>query len=593
MTATATVEPAVTPPQSVCSPELHYIPMSKIQVVAGHNPRGAVEEDAELLAMAQTMRDRGCLQPIRVRDAGEGEYLLTAGERRYRAAALAGLTEIPASIVPPGGDPAADQEADAIEALIENELRVDLTPLQRALGYQGFIDRGLTVRGIAEALGATDRQRPAMQRRIKDHLAILLLPADVQEQVAKEVIPMLAVKGLVKLAAIHPQLTHAAVSAVTQLDEYERYTWAQVASEPIYVAINGPDELPPGIFLVEYQSYRLDSLPLSEKAKKNLAAYQELTGQSLDRFGFSPSDAEHAEKLKACVAEGMYSLIVGEEVAASIAEDVIAARLKSARADARTRQAAANAAPGPDATDADSSDGAVGAASGGDVDDWRALCEAATTFNGELGRLVFKGMAKLRPDERVVRILASVGVSDDLRGLAARGARLTLPGWHTEEKGRGGKVKRVYLEPADAKDRASQFLAGAATASEAAGRVVSLIALAVFADENAIAPSRRSFYAVSFGGPWGAQAEVDLCEIVRERIKEGQLPALDDLLAERRERIEAAARASALLSRLDDATDDELAAGLTDAQLAWGQYHPAAFRIAAEQEARQGARTSD
>src|ERR1022692_315412 len=87
--------------------ELRTIALSRIVVPDGFNPRGEVVDDSELEAMAETMRQRGCLQPIRVRATETGEYALVAGERRYRAAAKATLVELPAVVIPVGtGDEA-------------------------------------------------------------------------------------------------------------------------------------------------------------------------------------------------------------------------------------------------------------------------------------------------------------------------------------------------------------------------------------------------------------------------------------------------------------------------------------------------------
>lgn len=79
--------------------ELASIPLTDIATEDGFNPRGEIHEDTELRALAETIRNHGCLLPVRVRREGAG-FVLIAGERRYRAAKLAGLTEIPASILP-------------------------------------------------------------------------------------------------------------------------------------------------------------------------------------------------------------------------------------------------------------------------------------------------------------------------------------------------------------------------------------------------------------------------------------------------------------------------------------------------------------
>jgi hypothetical protein len=81
--------------------------------------------------------------------------------------------------------------------------------------------------------------------------------------------------------------------------------------------------------------------------------------------------------------------------------------------------------------------------------------------------------------------------------------------------------------PTDAEGTAVEFLSGAASASETAGRNPMLILLGVYADENAIARSRRSFHTVHFAGPWAQQASHDLAGVIRDRVKEG-LPAQPD-----------------------------------------------------------------
>ena len=66
--------------------QLRHLPLSRIIVPEGFNPRGQVEDDRELEQMAESIRRDGCLQPIRVRATEHGDYVLIAGERRYRAA---------------------------------------------------------------------------------------------------------------------------------------------------------------------------------------------------------------------------------------------------------------------------------------------------------------------------------------------------------------------------------------------------------------------------------------------------------------------------------------------------------------------------
>src|SRR5581483_6398615 len=149
-------------------------------------------------------RRHGCLQPIRVREADGGGLELIAGERRYRAALKAGLSEIPA-IVRSSASGDDDERADLlVEALIENDQRRDLDPVARARGYQRLLNVGLTMKGVAEQV--TGSAARAAQAKVREHLRILKLPEQLQEKVAAGEIPMRAVKPLVELVAIHPDL---------------------------------------------------------------------------------------------------------------------------------------------------------------------------------------------------------------------------------------------------------------------------------------------------------------------------------------------------------------------------------------------------
>jgi ParB/RepB/Spo0J family partition protein len=592
--------------------ELRNILLSKILVSDGFNPRGEIVEDAELEAMAQTMRDRGCLQSIRVRATGTDDYVLVSGERRYRAAALAALTEIPATVLSAGAGDEAEQLDLLCDAMIENEVRSNLDPLQRAQGYQAMVDAGLSVRGVAERLGGKTK-RGSRERRIREHLAILTLSEKLRAMVAAEKIPLLAVKALAALCEIHEDLAGSAVAAVLDVGAHsEPYTWAEVVREPLAIAVDSSDSLPEGLFQYSH-SYPLQTFCLSEKAMKDLAAYEKLTGREIAEVRFTSDHVEQARLLGATHDFGWGALIAGQDVGDRLAEDYIASTLKRARAEQRREREADKARQ-----DAGGSAG-TGAqpAPGGTPEGREERCQQdakaqrqadqeqrdrAVRFNFDLGVLAIKYLPKIRVDERVLRILASVDIGGALSGIAARGARLALPGWVTQTQQRNGKTKTVYLEPHDVTRKAEEFLCGAQSAGDIAGRALTLIALASLADEDAIARSRRSFYMLSWRGPWAAQAKRDLHAIVRERIKEGQLPALDELLAERitmdeenaqleAEIEQALARLDGVSERLDQLTDAELDQAIGDAELAWDTYSVKTHRLRADVEAERLRRT--
>ncbi|MHB8696294.1 MAG: ParB/RepB/Spo0J family partition protein, partial [Solirubrobacteraceae bacterium] len=195
--------------------QLRTIPLSRIVIPDGFNPRGEVIDDRELEQLADSIRQHGCLQPIRVRATDTGDFVLIAGERRYRAAIKAGVMELPA-IVRPAGSGDEDEEASLlIEAVLENDQRVDLDSLARARGYQRLLSSGLTIKGVAERCSTT-------QARVREHLRILKLPDTVQHQVATGEVALRAVKPLEALAKIHPGLASAAVKEViTPREDYD------------------------------------------------------------------------------------------------------------------------------------------------------------------------------------------------------------------------------------------------------------------------------------------------------------------------------------------------------------------------------------
>ena len=132
-----------------------------------HQPRQRLDDDA-LASLAESIRRHGVVQPVVVRPRDAGGYELIAGERRWRAAAIAGLTEIPAVV--------RDADADVrLElALVENLLREDLSAIEVAHACATLIeDFGQTHQEVATRLG---RSRPSVSNLVR----LLELPADVQ-----------------------------------------------------------------------------------------------------------------------------------------------------------------------------------------------------------------------------------------------------------------------------------------------------------------------------------------------------------------------------------------------------------------------------
>ena len=137
--------------------EMTTLPLSRIEP-REEQPRDFFDEES-LQTLADSIARYGVLQPITVRLQNSGYFQIIAGERRWRAARLAGLTEIPVRIIE------ADDRTTAELALVENLQREDLNPIEEARGYQSLIeDFGLTQEEAAKSVG---KSRPAVANALR------------------------------------------------------------------------------------------------------------------------------------------------------------------------------------------------------------------------------------------------------------------------------------------------------------------------------------------------------------------------------------------------------------------------------------------
>ena len=146
----------------------------KISEIEPNREQPRKEFDSEALSeLADSISQHGVLQPLLLRPLLTGGYRIVAGERRWRAARMAGLTEVPAVV---------REMTDAEEmlfALIENLQREDLTPLEEARGYRTLIEtQDFTQEEVSQAVG---KSRPA----VTNALRLLNLPEDIQQMLEK------------------------------------------------------------------------------------------------------------------------------------------------------------------------------------------------------------------------------------------------------------------------------------------------------------------------------------------------------------------------------------------------------------------------
>jgi ParB family transcriptional regulator, chromosome partitioning protein len=168
-----------------------------------YQPRTRMDEGS-LYELAESIKSQGIMQPVLVRplgDAGSGRYEIIAGERRFRAAKLAGLDEVPVLVK------AVADEAAAVMALIENIQREDLNPLEEAQGLKRLVDEfQLTHEQAAQAVG---RSRSAASNLLR----LLNLTQPVQQMLMAGDIEMGHARALLALDAAQQILSASEVSA--------------------------------------------------------------------------------------------------------------------------------------------------------------------------------------------------------------------------------------------------------------------------------------------------------------------------------------------------------------------------------------------
>ena len=140
----------------------------------GRNPRNPRRyfDESELQDLASSIRQHGIVQPVVVRTIGDNRFEIIAGERRWRAAQLAGLTDIPVIIRD------VDDRTALEIAIVENVQRSDLNPLEEAMGYELLIaDHGYTQNDLGEIIGKS-------RSHVANSLRLLKLPEPVRDMLA-------------------------------------------------------------------------------------------------------------------------------------------------------------------------------------------------------------------------------------------------------------------------------------------------------------------------------------------------------------------------------------------------------------------------
>jgi len=211
-------EPATAKPGGIQSEAQRELPVEQLQP-GKFQPRSRMDQDA-LKELAESIKTQGVIQPILVRLVTTGKFEIIAGERRWRAARMAGLQAVPVVVrdIP-------DHQALAV-ALIENIQREDLNPLEQAIGIQRLINEfGLTHQSAAEALG---RSRAA----VSNLLRLLELAPPVRDLLADGKLDMGHARALLALPALRQvELANEIAAKGLSVREVEKRVGA-LASRP-------------------------------------------------------------------------------------------------------------------------------------------------------------------------------------------------------------------------------------------------------------------------------------------------------------------------------------------------------------------------
>ena len=167
------------------STEINRLPLTALQA-GKYQPRQKMEASA-LQELAESIREQGVMQPLLVRMVEPGKYEIIAGERRFRAASLAGLSEVPVLVS------GANDQAAAAMALIENMQREDLNPLEESRGLARLIaEFGFTHEQAAKAVGKSRSAITNLLRlsQLAKTVQTMLLAGDIDMGHARALIPL-------------------------------------------------------------------------------------------------------------------------------------------------------------------------------------------------------------------------------------------------------------------------------------------------------------------------------------------------------------------------------------------------------------------
>lgn len=495
-------------------PQVRLAPLRDVHVAEDANPRRNFDEQA-LAELAASIGRHGVLQPLVVTAREQGGYTLIAGERRYRAAKLAGLTQLPVTIRDGGA---------AIELAVDENLhRQDLNPVEEAHAFHTILTSGrLSKKALAERVSKS----PAY---VNERLRLLDLPDAIQEHVAGGSIPVRLAKRLIEIAKVSEPVASSCVQLVVndvvKVEELEERPERLIGYLGDY---DWPDPQPIALAVSNYSQYPLESLPLPDGCddiRDRYAAIGEEVG-----FRFDQADADAARGY-GCLLEfkdGNHwsSAFITDPV---FIADRVRLKLDAHEQELKKRERAA--ARGQN--DAASQPVDVEREQRRQERQQKAEAqEAATAANFELGRKLQLRYDAPKITTPIAKVLALLILDRDAEKLAGRGLRYVREDWQVVEPfvSRGKTVDKArYPEAHEAAEHLYAQIERARTPEQVIGRLLQALLAAHAADEDALPPSRRVFYEIP--GRYGDGASVEIPAILGRLAK----PVLPRHLAAKRQ----------------------------------------------------------
>lgn len=467
--------------------QITYLPVDKLH--AGANPRSAFD-DEELHALAASIEQDGVLDPIRV-VANEDGFRIESGERRYRAALIAGLAEVPV-IVAEG-----DATDEYVRAVVTNLQRADLNPVDEARAYKVLMDEhGLTVDGVVERLGVS-------RARVTMRLTLLELPTPIQQMYFDGLLRLDCRQVLANMTLVSPELAEHVAAVVAGKDEWG----AVLAKSPMRVVRYAVSEAakaggkPRGWFMLPHAHDRA-ALGLSKKQQEAAKGFDREWAGWRPEYTYEDLDAAVkvgvAYTAEAPEGEDPSGVVVSPEWMAS-QFDVIYQRkvdqLKKRMEDDAKREAEAKAnklatgkagAATSAASDKSDAEAAYRKAERAAQQDAKT---AARNANLELGRKLFGELPKVtnKLDADAAQVIVGLILAGRQTDLFLGGLRYCLEQYQqVDDKGKVTYVTTVK----DAAKHVVTFLSGL-DGDEMLRRTLIILACARYADDGAVAQSDR------------------------------------------------------------------------------------------------------